>query len=286
MKRKIKSYIPVQRVKGDQWKFVKDNYVSYRDFKVAKELMPPAHNFFVLVLFDRGSGVHTIDFIDYKVKSRQIHMLFPGQVHKWKLGPIMKGQKLTINKALLESFPSSLQFLFKQHNRNPVLDLDPKTFKKIIAEVLAVKKELCSRTVFMELVNARCRLIALMITLWAESESDDILTGDANPITHKFHTLVEEHFRKQKTVSFYAKQLCITSNYLSIVCRRNFRMSALEFIQERVLLEAKRLLHSSDKSIKEIAFDLGFSNLTYFSYFFKTKTSLSPGEYKRLLERS
>lgn len=286
MKRKIKSYIPVQRVKGDQWRFVKDSYVSYRDFKVAKELVPPAHDFFILVLFDKGSGVHTIDFIDYRVKSRQIHMLFPGQVHKWKLKPLIKGQKLTINKALLESFPSSVQFIFKQHNRNPVLDLDPKTFKKIIAEALAVKKELSSRTVFMELVNARCRLIALMITLWAESESDDILTGDANPISHKFHSLVEEHYRKQKTVSFYARQLCITPNYLGIISRKNFRMSALEFIQERVLLEAKRLLHSSDMSIKEIAFNLGFPNLTYFSYFFKAKTGLSPGEYKRLLERS
>ena len=286
MKREIKSYIPIQKVKGDQWRFVKDSYVSYREFNIAKELVPPAHDFFVLVLFDKGSGVHTIDLIDYRVKPKQIHLLFPGQMHKWKLGPVLKGQKLTINKALLESFPSSVQFIFKQHNRNPVLDMDPRTFKKIIVEALAVKKELSSRTIFMELVNARCRLIALMITLWAESESDDIITGDANPISHKFHSLVEEHFRKQKTVSFYAKQLFITSNYLGIICRKNFRMSALELIQERVLLEAKRLLHSSGMSIKEIAFDLGFPNLTYFSYFFKTKTSLTPVEYRRLLERS
>jgi len=286
MKKAIKSYLPVESVKGDQWKFVKNSYVTYRDFNAADELESPEPNFFILVLFDKGRGVHRIDFIDYIVKARQIHMLFPGQVHKWELTHLIKGQKLIMNKALLESFPSSVQFIFKNHNRNPVLDMDNTTFKKIVTEALAVKKELSSRTVFMELVNARCRLIALMITLWAESDSDDVLTGDTNPITHKFHALVEENYKEHKTVAFYAKKLAITPNYLGIICRKNFRMSALEFIQERVLLEAKRLLHSSSRSIKEIAFHLGFPSLTYFSYFFKSKTSLSPVEYRRLLERS
>lgn len=258
----------------------------YNEFRITQELATPAPDFFALVLFNKGSGVHTIDFRDYRVKANQIHLLFPGQVNKWKLGRTMIGQKLTINKALLETLPSTLQFIFNQHNRNPVLDIDAKMFRKITKEALAIKKELSSRTAFMELVNARCRLIALMITLWAESENSDILKGDANPLAYKFHSLVEKHFRTQKTVAFYAKQLFITPNYLGIICRKNFGLSALEYIQERVLLEAKRLLHGTSSSIKEIAFNLGFPNLTYFSYFFKSKTSLTPVEYRRLIERS
>ncbi|WP_448633971.1 helix-turn-helix domain-containing protein [Pedobacter panaciterrae] len=122
-----------------------------------------------------------------------------------------------------------------------------------------------------------------MITLWVEHKFSDMLPHHSKSPSYKFQALVDKHFKTQKTVSFYANHLCITSNYLGILCRKQYKMSALDFIQERVLLEAKRLLHSSDKSIKEVAFDLGFKSQTYFCYFFKAKTSLTPREYKTLL---
>lgn len=124
------------------------------------------------------------------------------------------------------------------------------------------------------------------MSLWKSGERADTLTGNANSITHMFQSLLEKHFRRHKTVSFYAEKLCITPNYLGIICRKNLNMSALEVIQQRVLHEAKQLLRSSGKSIKEISFNLGFPKLTYFSYFFKAKTNFTPVEYRRLAERS
>jgi len=286
MKRERKSYIPAHRFEGSNWELVKERFVEYKEFRSARNLTTPKLNFCRLVFFNKGSGVRVVDGIDYRVKSKQIHLLFPGQVNKWKLGADVTGQQLIINQSLLETFPSTLQFVFTQYNRNPVLDVDPNTFKKSVTETLAIKKEFTSRNVSLELVNARCRLIALMITLSVQNENDETLSGDANPVCHRFHALLEKHFTTQKTVAFYAKQLNITPNYLGIVCRRNFGLSALEYIQERVLLEAKRLLHSTRKSIKEIAFELGFPSLTYFSYFFKAKTILTPVEYRRMIERS
>jgi AraC-like DNA-binding protein len=215
-------------------------------------------------------------------------VLIPGKQHTWKLQSGTKGQALIIRKALIETFTSTLQFSFSEYNPHRVLDLDVTTYKKIDAEFLAIKKELSSTTIFTELVNARCRLIALMLTLWGEHKFGNavVSSDNSNPVAYKFHSLIEHHFKTQKLVSFYAKHLCITPNYLGVICRKQYGMSALELIQERVLLEAKRLLHSSGRSIKEIAFDLGFRNQTYFSYFFKAKTSLTPKEYKNLLEKS
>ena len=220
------------------------------------------------------------------MKPGQVHILVPGKIYKWNLDPTIKGSKLTISKDLLETFPPFFQFIFSQYNQNPILDLDPLTFKKIIIECLAIREELSSKTVSLDLVNARCLLITLIISLWRSGERVNILPGNANSIAHTFQSLVDENFRKHKTVAFYAAKLCITPNYLGIICRKNLNMSALEVIQQRVLHEAKQLLHSSGKSIKEIAFDVGFPKLTYFSYFFKSKTSLTPVEYRRLVERS
>lgn len=192
--------------------------------------------------------------------------------------------RLIVKKTLAEAFSHTLQFTLSPYNQHTVLDLDLPTYKKVSAEFLAIKKELRSHRVFVELVNARCRLIALIITLWVEHEFGEATVSASGSLSYKFHSLVEHHFKTQKSISFYAKHLCITPNYLSVVCRKQYKMSALDFIQERVLLEAKRLLHSSDHLIKEIAFDLGFKNLSHFSYFFKSKTGLTPKEYKELVE--
>ena len=280
MRKKTKSYVPV--IKDAEFE-IKD-YVIYHEFESGSGITFPKDDSFVLLLLDSGRGTHRIDDADYQIKPRQVQMISPGQVHHWEFGPDVKGKELIINRALTETFSSKLQFSFTKFIEHAVLDLDQETYKQLNIEFLAVKTELGSTAIFTELANARCRLIALMITVWAKNEFGDVVNYQSNPISYKFHVLVEKHYRTQKSVSFYANHLCITSNYLGIICRKQFHMSALEMIQERIVLEAKRLLHSSKMSIKEIAFHLGFKNLVYFSYFFKAKTTLTPSEYRTLME--
>jgi len=280
MRKKLKNYAPA--VKNAE--FERKDYVIYHEFDSGQNIEFPKDDSFVLLLFESGSGTHRIDAADYAIKPRQVQMVSPGQVHHWQFGPDVKGKELIINRALTETFSSKLQYSFTQFIQHALLNLDVKTFKQLNSEFSAVKTELNSRAVFTELVDARCRLIALMVTLWAKNKFGDIIAYHSNPLSYKFHSLVERHYRTQKSVSFYANQLCVTSNYLGIICRKQFHMSALEMIQQRVLLEAKRLLHSSGMSIKEIAFHLGFKNLVYFSYFFRSKTTLTPSEYRDLMQ--
>lgn len=266
--------------------FQEKAYVAYQDFTNSGKLGSFAENSFAITLFERGKGTHTINSVEYQVTLRQVHLQFPEQKERWKLQPGVSGQRLIVRKVLAQTFSNTLQFTFSPYNQHPVLDLDAPTFMKIRAEFLAIRKELASRRVFAELVNARCRLIALMITLWIEYEFGSTAVSATGSLAFKFHSLVEQHFKTQRSISFYAKHLHITSNYLSVICRKQYKMSALDFIQERVLLEAKKLLHSSDRLIKEIAFDLGFKSVSHFSYFFKAKTGLTPKEYKVLMENS
>lgn len=68
--------------------------------------------------------------------------------------------------------------------------------------------------------------------------------------------------------------------FLNILCKRQFQVPAMFFIQKRVTLEAKRMILSTDMSLKEIAFELGFSDPAYFSNFFRAQTGSSPREFK------
>lgn len=284
MEKKAKSHT-YKSVKATN-KLAKKSYVTYQDFTGSLKLGTCTADSFAIVLFEKGQGTHAVNDTVYQVRPKQIHMQFPEQKQKWKLQAGAKGQRLIIRKILAETFSNTLQFTFSPYNQHPVLDLDTATFEKIEAEFLAIRKELNTHTVFLELVNARCRLIALMISLWMEHQLGDIISYRPGSLAYKFHSLVEKHYKTQKSVAFYAKHLCITPNYLGTISKKQYKMSALEFIQQRVLLEAKRLLHSSDRSIKEIAFDLGFRSMSYFSYFFRSKTNLTPKEYKELLNES
>ncbi len=239
-----------------------------------------AHDFFVFLLFEKGAGFHSIDFVDYPVRPRQIHMLFPGQLHKWDLDESTSGHKLVISKEIFETFSAPLQFSFVRYRNHPVIDLELNAFLNILSEFVQIRKELDNEPVFEKVVHLRSRLITTTVDQQAKRMFEDVTFYQANPILYKFHTLIDEFFKEQKTVMFYADRLNISANYLSILCKREFRVSASYFIQKRVILEAKRLIQSSEKSIKEIAFELGFTDLPYFSHFFKSGTGLSPRQFK------
>jgi AraC-like DNA-binding protein len=96
----------------------------------------------------------------------------------------------------------------------------------------------------------------------------------------KFNLLVEMHFREKHMVSEYADMLNMTPKSLSNLFSRYFNKSPLKVISERIILESKRLLDFSDKDINEIAYTVGFDEISHFSKFFKTHAGVSPSQYK------
>jgi AraC family transcriptional regulator, transcriptional activator of pobA len=244
---------------------------------------PHKHDFFMLLLFEKGGGTHTIDFKQYEVGNHQLHLLFPGQVHSWVLDESTLAYQLMISQPVFEVFSSSLELTFVLYQPQPVLDLSFGTFSKLQYEFQAIQAELSITTVHRDIVNLRNRLIAQLVSREAESRHDYLKVFRAVPPLMRYHQLVNEHFKVQKTVAFYADQLHISANYLNILCKRHVQVPALFLIHNRIILEAKRLLHASEMPVKEIAFDLGFSDLAHFSNFFKSRTGVSPRSFRNQL---
>lgn len=96
----------------------------------------------------------------------------------------------------------------------------------------------------------------------------------------KFNILVEMHFREKHKVSEYADLMNLTAKSLSNLFTRYYSKSPLKVINERIVIESKKLLRFSNKNINEISFELGFSEASHFSKFFKTHAGLSPKQYK------
>lgn len=100
-------------------------------------------------------------------------------------------------------------------------------------------------------------------------------------LVRKYHILVEQNFKTKHKVADYASLLFKSPKTLSNLFNKVGDKSPLKIINERIVLEAKRLLMYSDKSAEEIAYELGYSEPAHFSKFFKTQVGISPGNFKK-----
>lgn len=96
----------------------------------------------------------------------------------------------------------------------------------------------------------------------------------------KFISLLSQYHVQERSVTFYAEQLCITPKYFSTLIKKQSGKSASQWIDNYVILEAKNLLKYSDMSIQEIAYRLNFSTQSFFGKYFKHQTGMSPTEYR------
>ena len=108
-----------------------------------------------------------------------------------------------------------------------------------------------------------------------------IKQGRCEVLFDEFMSLLQQYNKRERNVSFYAKQLNITPKYLSSVVKEVSGKTAARWIDESVILEAKALLKYSGMSIQEIAYHLNFSTQSFFGKYFKQHTGTSPSRYKR-----
>ena len=133
-----------------------------------------------------------------------------------------------------------------------------------------------------EMLLALLKRLIMTVTRLARSEyvPKKTLADDKFHIVRKFNLLVEADFRKEHSVAYYAERLNKSPKTLSNLFAIYNNKTPLQVIQERIVIEAKRLLQYTDQSIKQITFELGFEDTAYFSNFFKRHTSLSPLEFR------
>ena len=106
-------------------------------------------------------------------------------------------------------------------------------------------------------------------------------SSSKNNVVDHFMELVQEHYREQRLIGFYADKLCITPKYLSKLVKENTGLSAGDWIERHVTLEARAMLQSTDMTIQQIAASLNFPNQSFFGKYFKRATGISPKQYRK-----
>ncbi|ASZ12516.1 AraC family transcriptional regulator [Chitinophaga pendula] len=279
---KYKDHFPVLNIQ----EFSKDNAdesVLFHELHGERAIEEPhKHDFFIAVLFGQGSGTHTIDFVEYPIGRWQLHLVFPGQVHQWRMEKETIACQLMIENRSFEALMPDLRFPAIFYQQHPVMELKEDMYKMILYEFLCVQKELKESVIFPDLIRARCGVCGLLISRIAEKRFKEAVNYNTHPILTRFVNLIDKHYKEEHAVAFYANEINISPNYLNMVCQKQLNVAASSLVQSRLVLEAKRLLKASRMTVKEIVFDLGFYDHASFSKFFKSHTGMTPSAFKEL----
>lgn len=267
------------------------------------------HEFYEIVWFREGGGTHRVDFDDYPVAPGTIFFISPGQFHSFDQRHDQSGVVLKICGSLLNDasdmastcgcgdsscssdHSSYLKYnVFNTFDHKPYKCIAEDDFDKIETIIKAIEDELSIG----DALGHREYLQALVKMLIIRAERNSQAEGQAdvailNPVrtSHKtflaFRRLLDEHYQELHTVKDYANLLGITTKTLTQYVNECSSYSPLELINNRIALEAKRLLCYSNFMVKEIAYRLGFEDPSYFVKFFKREVHHSPADYRDLL---
>lgn len=247
---------------------------------------PHSHDFYLCVIFTKGHGLHEIDFRSYKIKPGTIFVLKPGQTHSWQFDDVPDGfiffhsrefYEMTFVKNDLNSFPFYYSF-----QNPPLIELPPEN-KEVLEKFQMLHSEYIGSKMFKELKIAN--LINDIYIDLSRIYASQIDGGNYFParyldILEKFENLLASSFQVHKLPKYYADKLNITTKHLNRVLKETINKTTHEMISERVILEVKKMIVQSDGSLSDISDSLGFSDYAYFSKYFKSKTGLSPIEFK------
>lgn len=236
-----------------------------------------------LLWFDEDDNVLNIDSVDYTFNKDQIVCLT--EFHKVEVKHVNKLRLIRFNRLFYcivdhDTEVGCKGILFFGASALPVLNIPDDEQKKLVTvwDMFMLEMEAVDSLQLSMLQMMLQRFLILCTRIYKlQQPTADKVTID---IVREFNYLVEQHFRKLHTVADYASLLNRSPKTIANTFTKVSDKTPLQLIQDRKLIEARRLLTYTDKAIKEIAYDLGFIDIQTFSRFFKKQTGVAPTEFR------
>lgn len=246
------------------------------------------HSHYEIIWFQKGYGVHYVDFNEYPITPNTIYFVTPGQIHAFdekrnQEGIVLKVCTDLLDEATLEEATFRMFNLFRG-NGAPYHLIDDVNASKMamLIDVLQEEIELNDEIGHTDYMKALLRILVITIERGCREAGQQVL--HISKTSHKtflaFRHLLEDNYHKLHTVKDYATRLNISTKTLTSYITECSTLSPLEIINSRITIEAKRMLKYSNLMVKEIGYMLGFEDSSYFVKFFKRQTGLLPIEFR------
>jgi AraC-like DNA-binding protein len=245
------------------------------------------HDYYTVLLVEQAQGDHLIDYECFPFGEKEVHFVSPGQVHQVLLQKRPLGAVITFSSEFLvannipESFISNIN-LFQPFGKTPPLQVDESNFERL--QRLIMDMEACLPLAEDYRTRALGALLQLLLIYAHQSTDFDASQTDVEHtgicMLRDFKKLINQRYQDWHKVKDYAAEIHISPKHLSQTVKNLTGKVAKDHIQDRILLEAKRLLLHTDLSVKEVAYKVGFEEPLHFSGFFKRQTGQSPSAFR------
>ncbi|MDP4239573.1 MAG: AraC family transcriptional regulator [Bacteroidota bacterium] len=261
-------------------------------FKITKEFVDNIrakqegahfHDFEELIIVTEGSLEHFIDFQEEVIKAPAVSYVSMGKMHKVVEHDDLRGWVINYQN---EFIPDSKLSFYSNFITSTSIPLSPNacTSRFVgLCEIIHAEYEHENP----DLSTIRYLTTGLISMIEAERKrnisAENAVKGSQIATFNNFLRILEENFRRDEGVSFYADKMNMSERNLNIICKNNFQKSVSEIIETRKLIEAKNLLIHSAKSVSEIGYELGYNEKSYFTRVFRNKLSVTPTEFREMI---
>lgn len=250
---------------------------------------PVRMNFIVMALCRRGKASYTIDTRQQSVKSGDL--MFISERHvvaNYKASSDFECLFILVSTEFYHSFVMNVKnvsslLLFSM--KNPVVSLMPHEVKVYTNYYQTIRKKIVDKQHHFRTNLVKALLLAMFYdmsnVIWRIEHTEHKTIKRADALFSQFIRLLEENFRTERRVGWYAEQLGITPRYLSETVKQVSMRTPNDWIDSYVILEIRVLLKNTTKSIKEIAETINFPNQSFFGKYFKEHMGMSPLQYRK-----
>ena len=252
---------------------------------------PSRLNALIIGVGTEGETSLTSNLQEFRLKKDSLFIFSPKHILQVQSNNRFKAHLIVIAPDLLKRInidTKRMMPLFLQFGSLPCMELTHAESQSLRSFISMVEQELkgsetdFSSEIIGGLIAATIYKVGDILThyLTEHPEVDSPIHNRAEEYFRQFTELLGEHYKHERSVGFYARQLCITPKYLTTLIKRISGKSVSEWIDNYVILEAKTLLKYSNMSVQEIAYYLNFPNQSFLGSYFKRNAGMSPSQYK------
>ena len=249
--------------------------------------VPHRTDFYQIVWIETGKSIQTVDFNPIEVIGGQILFIAKNQVISFDTSTNYKGQIILFTDLFFNRCECDARFmkqinLFNSFTGNTPVAINEtmETFWRLI------KDEFCRENDNFQSNLIHYYLSAFLIHAERQSSKSTIQAKNLEyQIALQFSELVEQQYKALRKVNDYLALMCISDKNLSKALQTVTGKTPKQFIDDRILLEAKRLLVYSNESIKEITFMLGFDEPSNFTKYFYKNTNVNPAQFRTIVKK-
>ncbi len=257
--------------------------------KSKKDLMTVPHRaqFYHILWIEKGEGTHFVDFKPIKIEDNSLIFIPSNSVNIYDKAGLYEGKAIVFTDSFFCKNKADVRFLHSSLLYNDLYHIAKMRISPQASDLRVFFNAM--ETEFLRKPdNSQFPILHNMLHIFllqAEREMRKQGFEELKPSAQLddlmlFKERLEQNFRKERSVNKYASELNMSDKQLNKVCTSVLDKTPKQIIDERVILEAKRLLVHSKQAIKEIAYELGYDEPTNFIKYFRKHTESTPLEFR------